>query len=131
MRDKIKQLQEDERVIVNIIEGFLDWVDDITEEYEENPYRRGYGENYTDLYLLPPDHVTCTFEYVPVYDDYETRSDIIIPLDWLDLYAAREFNTLSTLVLKELEKGAKEQGELELAQLQSRAKLLGYTLIPE
>ena len=78
-------------------------VDTPLEYTHDNPYDLSYGETYEDMFISG-DEVRIEYSWYDSYSDYESHSEIRVPLDWLVRFdQGDDEDELSEEIIKHIE----------------------------
>lgn len=100
-------------------------VDTPLEYIHDSPYYLAYGETYEDMFISG-DEVRIEYSWHDTYDDYESNSEIRVPLDWLVRFdQGDDEDELSEEIIKHIEDITLQKERDHLQYIKDEAIRLG------
>ena len=100
-------------------------VDTPLEYTHDNPYDLSYGETYEDMFISG-DEVRIEYSWYDSYSDYESHSEIRVPLDWLVRFdQGDDEDELSEEIIKHIENITLQKERDHLQYIKDEAIRLG------
>lgn len=104
-------------------------VDTPLEYTYDSPYYLAYGETYEDMFISG-DEVRIEYSWHDNYDDYESHSEIRVPLDWLIRFdQGDDEDELSEEIIKHIENITLQKERDHLKYIKDEAIRLGLITI--